>query len=275
MKRRTLLTAIGGGTLSLAGCTTGTGSGETGDGTPTVTETDTDTDTATVTPGDATAESSAVPANCPTSQGLDVEWPADLDASTVESFVESYEHVYYREVVVDYEPESQLDAYELSGTATQPEAVGDGWVLSYSGSGGVYRPTLWLGASTTSPPEGADVVPVSEVDDDLLVGLLEEAAETGEAQRHIEPPGERVDQYVDLLESLSEDFEGLSGRGDSDSLYVDVDGTVVELTAEADTFHGDYWWEAWYYVDEQVVRRTTDEDTDPRDGEVLECRLPD
>lgn len=271
MKRRTLLATISGGTLSFAGCTTGPNLGDTGDGTAPATDTNIDTET----PDAGTAEQPVLPAACPTSQELGVEWPADLNASTVKSFVESYEHVYYREVVVDYEPESQLDSYDLSGTATQPKAVGDGWVLSYSGSGGVYRPTLWLGASTATPPDGADVVPLNEIDDDLLTGLLEEAAETGEAQRHVDPPGERVDRYVDLLAPLSDDFEGLSGRGDSDSLYVDVDGRMVKLTAEADTFHGDYWWKAWYYVDEQVVRRTTEEDTDPQDGTVLECRLSD
>jgi len=40
----------------------------------------------------------------------------------------------------------------------------------------------------------------------------------------------------------------------------------------ADSFHGDYDWRAWYYVDDHVLRRTTDEDRDPRDGERLECR---
>jgi hypothetical protein len=266
MKRRTLLAAIGGGTLSLAGCTTVPDPGDVGGETPV------ETDTGSPESSEGTAEPSDLPATCPTSQGLDVEWPEELDASAVESFVEAYERAYYREVVVDYEPESQLDAYELSGDASRPTAVVDGWELSYTGGGGVYRPTLWLSASTATPPDGADVVPASEIDDDLLTGLLEEAADTGDAQRHIEPPGEKVDRYVDLLASLSDDFDGLSSRGDSDALYVNVDGTTVELTAEADTFHGDYWWKAWYYVDEQVVRRTTHEDTDPREGKLLECR---
>jgi hypothetical protein len=40
--------------------------------------------------------------------------------------------------------------------------------------------------------------------------------------------------------SLSGAFDGLSGRGDSDSLHVDVDGTTVELSVTATNFHGDY-----------------------------------
>lgn len=244
MKRRVLLTIIGGGTLSLAGCTTGT-------------------DTA----------DSDLPEDCPTTHGLDVEWPEDLDASTVEAFVEEYERVYYREVVVEYEPESPLDSYELSGSVTDPpREVGEGWELAYSGSGGVYRPTLQVKATAADPPDGADPVPASEVDDEALTETLERAAETGEAEFHVDTPGEEVDRYVDLLASLSEDFERLSGPGDGDTLYVDVDGTTVELSAEATHLHGDYWWTARYYVDEQVVRRTTDENTDPRDGKLLECR---
>ncbi|WP_435344900.1 hypothetical protein [Haloarchaeobius sp. HRN-SO-5] len=247
MNRRTLLTTVAGGTLSLAGCTTQ------------------------IDPG-GSDETTRPPENCPTTQGLDVEWPTELDASTVESFVESYEHAYYRDVVVEYEPESRLDSYELSGDATSPTDVRDGWELSYSGSGGVYRPTLSLSARTATLPDGADVVPVSEVDDEVLTEVLDEAAETGTADHHVDQPGETVDRYVDLLASLSDDFEPLSDTGHGDSLYVDVDGTPVELTAEADSFHGDYWWTAWYYVDDQVVRRTTDEATDPQDGTLLECR---
>lgn len=259
MRRRTVLTVIVGGTLSTAGCT---GVPDAAAGGSAATETTETTET-------------SVPENCPTTQGLDVEWPQELDAATVESFVGAYEDAYYREVVVDYEPESSLDSYGLSGGTDEAIRVGDGWQVSYTGGGGVYTPTLGLRATTADPPDGADVVPSSEIEDDLLTGLLEDAVETGEARRHIDTPGEEVDRYVDLLSSLSEDFEPLTGPGDSDSLYVDVDGTVVELTARADSFHGDYGWTVWYYVDERVVRRTTDGDTDPRDGKLLECRRLD
>lgn len=273
MRRRTLLAALG-AAAGLAGCTTGDEPGDGGDtgggeGTP-VPPTATPTATGTTTGG-----STDTPEDCPTSRGLGVEPPEDLDASAVESFVEAYEHVYYRDVVVEYEPESRLDSYELDGGVTDPpRRVGDGWELEYSGSGGIYRPTLALGARRTDPPDGADVVPVDGIDEGPVAETLEEAAETGEAEHHVEPPGEKVDRYVDLFASLSEDFERLSGRGDSDTLYVDVDGTAVELTVAATDFHGDYWWTAWYYVDERVVRRTGEEGVDPRDGELLECREP-
>jgi hypothetical protein len=243
MNRRRVLHGLGAGLVALAGCVSGT-------------------DTST-----------PLPDSCPTSQDLDVEWPRDLDGAAVESFVESYEHVYYRDVVVEYEPDTELDAYELAGGVTDgPTAVGDGWTLAYSGSGGIYRPTLLFDATTAEPPQNADTVPIDELDDEPIVATLREAADTGDARLHVERDREAIDRYLAHLEAASEDFDGLSGRGDSDTLYVDVDGVTVELPVTASNFHGDYWWDAWYYVDENVVRRTTDEEADPRDGTVLECR---
>lgn len=265
MQRRTLLSIICTVTLPLSGCTSRPDTVGPGNGT--------DETTGTVRSDDGTAQKTDLPEDCPTSQGLDVEWPDELNASAVEAFVEAYEAVYYRDVVVQYEPESQLDAYELSGSVTDgPRAVGNGWKLTYSGQGGIYRPTLWMGATTSSPPDGADLVPVSELDDEPLIDTLQTAAETGDAELHVDTPGEEVDRYVDRFRSLSDDFEQLSGPGDSEALYVAVDGTTVELTVQATSLHGDYWWKAWYYVDDHVVRRTTDDDTAARNGEVLECR---
>lgn len=269
MRRRTLLTLLGAAATSIAGCST---SGSDGTGDEPTPGTDTPgSDGGTETPG--ADESTPLPEECPTTQDIDVEWPTEIDPGSVESFVEAYERVYYREAVVEYEPRSRLDSYELGGSVNGPPVKsGDGWMVAYSGSGGVYRPTLSLSATALDPPSGVDPVPASEIEDATLTDLLGEAAETGEADHHVEPPGEKVDRYVDLLGSLSEEFDGLSGRGDSDSLHVDVDGTTVELSATATNFHGDYWWDAWYYVDEHVVRRTSDEEADPREGELLECR---
>lgn len=259
MRRRTLLAGLLGGPLFLGGCLAGPTDAPTETGTP---STDAPSDTPTATPAD-----------CPTSQDIDVAWPDTLDAESVTAFVEAYEQVYYREVVVDYEPASTLESYELAGGVTDgPTDLGDGWAATYSGGGGIYQPTLMLSAVTATPPEDADVVPAGNVDDAVLSDLLAEAADTGAAEHHVADPGETVDRYVDLLASLSEDFEALSGRGDEDSLYVDVDGTTVELSAQATSFHGDYGWTVRYYVDERVVRRATDAEADPREGELLECR---
>lgn len=247
--RRALLVASGATAAALAGCT----------------------DTL---PGSNSRE---LPDSCPTSQDLGIEWPRELDSETVATFLESYEHFYYRDVVVEYEPESWVDSYGLSVAISEdPTSVDGGYEATLSGSGGVYRPTLNVGARTADAPDGADPVPIDEVDDELLREVLLEAAESGEAEDHIEPPGEKVDHYIELVASLSSDFDPPSEPGDSGTAYFDVDGTTVELTLHANQFHGDYWWEARYYVDENVVWRvevTGEERPDPRtEGKLLECR---
>jgi len=258
--RRSLLAALG--AVAAAGCTSG---GQDSDGEPANST------------GTPTTDDRELPEACPTSQDIDVEWPADLDADAAASFVEEYEHVYYRDHVVEYEPESRMDAYGLGGRVTDPpEAVGNGYVVEYSGSGGIYRPNLHLDATVTDLPAGADVVSLSDVESSRIEDTVETAAETGEAEQYLERSdiGD-IDEYVDRIAALSADFEPLTDRGDSDSLFVDVDGTTVELTVQADQFHGDYWWDARYYVDDRVVRRTDDTDADPRDGQLLECRSDD
>lgn len=258
VSRRTLLAAGAAVAASAAGClddSTGDGNGE---ASPSATPTPTEREP---------------PEDCPTTQELDVEWPDDLDAAAAESFVGAYENAYYRVVVVDYEPESMVDEYGLeAGVRDGPTVVDGGYEVALSGSGGVYRPTLRLRGTTADAPEDADLVPLAEVEDDTLRSLLETAAAEGEADQHVEPPGERVDQYIERVASLSDDFEPLDEPGDEDTAYFDVDGTTVELTVQADRFHGDYWWNARYYVDEQVVWRVDDAEGDPRDGELLECR---
>lgn len=272
MHRRRLLAALGAAAVPLAGCT-GDRRSTTASPTPSPTDEtppDSQTPTDDETPTDATP-----PANCPTTHGFDVAWPETLDRAAAESFVEAYEAVYYRETVVEYEPNSQLDAYRLDGVVTELSARGDGWTATFSGNGGVYRPTLWLRAATATPPENADVVPATEIEDTLVRDLVTRAADSGKAEDHIDTPGAEVDRYVDSFASLSADFESLSGPGDEDTLYVVVDGTTVELTVQATNFHGDYWWMARYYVDSRVVRRTAAENGDPRGGELLECRRLD
>ncbi len=197
-----------------------------------------------------------------------------MDAESAASFVEAYEAAYFREIEVGYDPESDFQAYNMSGDVTDPPEESDGgWTLHYSGSGAVYNPNILLRASTVeAPPEGVDVVPYADVEDTGLKAVLDEAAEAGEAQRRLSVGGAEIDAHLDAFAALSTDFDRPTDRGDSGTLYVDVEGTVVEVEATVTSFHGDYWWQAWYYVDDHVVRRTDDEETDPRDGQLLECR---
>jgi hypothetical protein len=246
--RRAVLATAGAGALALAGCTALGGS----DG-----------------------ESADLPEDCPTTQDLGVDWPRELDRETVASFVETYENEYYREVVVEYEPSSQVDSYGLSADISdEPTETGDGYEVGLSGSGGVYTPTLNLGATTAEPPADADVVPVSAVEDGTLRRVLTDAAEKGDADHHVDRPGETVDRYIDLVTSLSAEFDAPTGRDESGTAYFDVDGTAVELTVAANSFHGDYWWGAQYYVDEHVVWRVENSEN-PKNGTLVECRPPE
>jgi hypothetical protein len=52
---------------------------------------------------------------------------------------------------------------------------------------------------------------------------------------------------------------------------VTVEDTPADVDVTASTLHGDYWWSATYYVDEHVVYRI-EEEGDPKDGRLLECR---
>lgn len=277
MHRRTFLAALGSGTLALAGCLTETDPAGS-DGTPDGTDQQSPDQPGTDTPDNTDQGPADLPDECPTSQDLGVEWPEELNAATVTSFVETYEDAYYRDVVVEYDPDVKFSSYQLTGSVTGPPVeTGEGWTVEYSGGGAVYRPNMLLTGAPAESPADADVVSIDEIEDDTLRSVAREAARTGEAENYVRSE-EDVVRYNELLAELSEDFERLESRGDSDSLYISVDGSTVELSAAVTNLHGDYGWTAQYYVDDHVVRRTdtrTKEDIDPREGELLECRAPE
>ena len=261
LSRRTLLAAAAAGTAGTAGCLDGAFGGTSGEESPT-------DDEASPTPTDR-----ELPAGCPTTQDLDIEWPTELTDGSIERFVEAYENAYYREAVVEYEPATVVDEYGLAASVSDgPVAVDGGYRVVLSGSGGVYEPGLHLQGERAGPPADANVVAAAEADDSILRVVLETAAAEGEAETRVRRPRERVDELIERVASLSADADPLEGPGDSTTAYFEVNDATVELAVQADNFHGDYWWKARYYVDEHVVRRLEDEEGDPRDGELLECR---
>lgn len=248
MQRRTLLTLIGAGSFSIAGCIAMPAS-------------DGRTD---------------LPDDCPISQDVGVEWPRDLDESTVATFVERYEEAYYQQQVIDtlFEPESRLFGY--SGWISRIKAVtgveDGGWRVHFSGVVNVQRGDLVFEATHTDPPDDAQVIPSGDVGDELLTEVLVAAAETGQASRRIGPS--ESETYLERFEQFSSEFD-ISEVGDSETLYFQVDGTTVELVVYASPPNRDHFWDAWYYVDEHVVWRSGEADTNPRDGKLLECRAAD
>lgn len=256
MRRRSLLTTMGAGSLSLAGCAA-------------VTEM---TGTDDLADDSSTSETENLPENCPTSQNLGVEWPEQLDESTVVSFVEEYELEYYQQEVIDtlIEPQSRLFAYEgwIGRVETVTETVG-GWQAQFEGIVNVLRGDLVLEATTSDPPRDAELIPIGEIDQEQLTEVLNEAADTGQAEQMIGPS--QTDEYLDLFGRLSDEFE-LTHVGDSETLHFSIDGTIVELVVTWFAPNRDHFWNAWYYVDEQVIWRSARKDINPKDGELLECR---
>lgn len=244
MRRRTLVSAIGAGSLSLAGCAA-------------VTE--------------LTGEN--LPKDCPVSQGLGVEWPRELNESTVAAFVEEYELEYYQQEVFDdvFEPQSRLDTYEgwIGDVNDISETSGGGWRVQFEGIVNIRRGDLALSATASDPPGGAELIPIHDIEGERLIDVLEEAAETGRAEQRIGPT--RTDGYLDLFGTLSDEFE-LTYVDDSETLYFDLDGTTVELVVSWSPANRDHFWYVSYYVDEHVVWRSADADSNPRDGDLLECR---
>lgn len=244
MHRRTLVAAIGASSASLAGC---------------------------VAVRDAVGGED-LPEDCPTSQDLGVDWPRDLDESTVASFIESYELAYYQRDVIDdvFEPMSRLDTYEgWIASATDVRRLAGGWRVEFEGIVNFRRGDLYFEAAQGEPPDEADLIPATRVEDEAVSDLLQEAARYGEADERFGPG--KTDAYLDRFEELDEGFE-LTDVHDTATLWFDVNGTAVEFVVGAAPPNRDHFWYVSYYVDEHVIYRSSDQSGDPRDGELLECR---
>lgn len=213
-----------------------------------------------------------LPDACPLTQGLEIEWPATIDASSVEPFVERYERAYYRDHVLDSEPSSMGRTDVRVRVAEGPTEAEVGYTLTVRGGGAIYTPTLRITATVAEVPADADVVPADEVDKVALNSTISDAVENGTAEYHLAETGDPVERHVESLAALSADFEPLSEPGDADTLYVDADGVSVEVTARATEFHGDLFWQARYYVDDSVIRRV-EGTADPANGQLIECRM--
>lgn len=212
-----------------------------------------------------------LPEDCPKTQGLHIDWPAIIDAQSVESFGKRYERAYYRDQVLDYEPSSLNQADIRLRVVEGPTEAGAGYTLTVRGGGAIYTPRLRISATVAEAPPDADVVAAGEIDVAAINSTVTDAVENGTAEYLLDETGEPVERHVQSLADLSADFEPLTEPGDTDSLYVDADGVSVEVTARATGFHGDLFWQAGYYVDDRVLRRAEGK-ADPANGQLLECR---
>ncbi|WP_144921327.1 hypothetical protein [Halorubrum salsamenti] len=222
-----------------------------------------------------------LPDQCPTSLDLDVPWPRDIYIRSVRGFVTRYEAV--GEFVTAYEEAYQVEKYaqlrfksgDFSTRLNQdPEKVADGFHVTVSYSGSVYTEmTLDLEASKVDSdgiPKDTSRIDIDEIEDQKLQEVLKSAADTG----YEEYITSSTDHYRQLIENLPPDASPNDSRTGA---YFDVNGTPVLLVIYP---HGgsvaDYpWTPVQYYVTEYVIRRTSGENESPRDGTVVECRLPE
>ena len=258
--RRGVLEALSG--TALAGCT-----GLTDSGTPSTDE---------------------LPENCPSSLDLDVQWPQNLNADAVADFAKTYE-VAYRSHNSDLQPPWSSSSYSAR-VEQEPERVADGYRVTLVVSADVYEASGSLNAyevdsdgipKITDRLESSDLpgdptyVPIEEVDDQLLRGLLESAAVNRVEADSVDDS--KIEQYSELIAALSPDASTIeSSSGGPEYAYFDVEGTPVLLEFRIATSDGGLWEEEiLYYVTEYAVRRTESTDSAPENGKLIECRSPE
>ena len=258
--RRGVLAALSG--TALAGCSSPTESG-----TPNVDE---------------------LPENCPTSLDLDVQRPQDLNTDAVADFVKTYE-VAYRSHSSDLQPPWSSSSYSAE-VEQGPKRVADGYqvtlvvsasIIQAAGSLNAYEvdsdgiPKSTTRLESSDLPDDPTYIPIEEVDDQLLRGLLESAAVNRVETDSVDDS--KIEQYSELIAALSPDASIIESPGSGpEYAYFDVDGTAVLLEFRIATSDGGLWGEEiLYYVTEYVVRRTDSTDSPPEDGKLTECRFPE
>ncbi|WP_152420971.1 hypothetical protein [Halorubrum coriense] len=243
-----------------------------------------------------------LPDQCPTSRDLDVPWPRDLDPGLVRGFITGYEDL--KEFITAYE-----EAYLVEKSTQSPyqsanfnvnvdryiKRVVGGFLLTVSHTGSVKNqshlllrafktdsegiPKDGLSVDKSDVPDGLEPIPINEVQDQKTREILKSAAKSGDRTDTASPPGQFYDLVNNRSPNASLSDEGRSGvYSDLPAVYFDVNGTVVlvfilmKQGSVGDIFEPV---SVQYYVSEYVIRRTEDESKSPRDGTVVECRLPE
>ena len=233
---------------------------------------------------------------CPTSLDLDVEWPRDIYTRSVEGFVTRYEAVsefvrtYEEAYLVEEYTETQFHSVGFSVELDQtPNKLADGFhvTVSSAGAGGV-SDYLEMQAFEIGPdgipkdghginlderavPNDPEYMSVDEIEDQRLKEVLKSAADSGYEQFKTSPTA----RYEELIENLPPNASLSSRRRVA---YFEVNGTPVLLVIDmlgGNSIDGISVGPVQYYVTEYVIRRTSEENESPRDGTVVECRLPE
>lgn len=218
----------------------------------------------------------ALPAECPVTRGLDVEWPRALDPSTAGSFVAAYETEYFRAEVVNWDPVLSVDTYTISFSVIgEPEPRGDGYLVELDLSGRAHNlEALELSGRVRDPPADASVVSIGEIADDRLTDYFRRVATADPDPLYLTREETDLERYLDLFDATFDDYETLLRETLHNRHFVDVDGTIIEVhVGPASTGYEYPDVSYWYYVDERILVRSYVEPPEGvADGTLVECR---
>lgn len=231
-----------------------------------------------------------LPDQCPTSQNLDVQWPKNLNADAVAEFAKTYEVAYRSRngygqppwttssysARVEQEPERVADGYRVTLFVAADVRESSGRLTAYEvDADGIPKITDRLELSDL--PDDPTYVPIEEVDDQLLRGLLESAAVNKAEADVVDIEDSKIEQYSELIAALSPDASVIeSPSGGPEYAYFDVEGTPVLLRFSiVSGSNGLTGKKILYYVTEYEVRRANFVESPPESWELIECRLPE
>ncbi|MYL17756.1 hypothetical protein GLW36_14025 [Halorubrum terrestre] len=175
---------------------------------------------------------------------------------------------------MEQEPKRVADGYQVTLVVSASIIQAYGGLNAYEvDSDGIPKITNRLESSDL--PDDPTYIPIEEVDDQLLRGLLESAAVNRVETDSVDDS--KIEQYSELIATLSPDASTIeSPSSGPEYAYFDVEGTPVLLEFRIATSDGDLWGEEiLYYVTEYVVRRTDATDSPPENGKLIECRFPE
>lgn len=211
------------------------------------------------------------PDDCPETPDVDVSLPDSANESEtgvfvreseVETFLKQHEEALVSDSLgtggrVTYSPTAKIQEVEdaAPGTLFRVEVT--------------WSTTTMIGVVITA--EVRETVPEEAIARDIE-SLPDDAERIADVAREAVADGESAtwkDRTIDhepILSALERAFD------DAETYYVTVDGQPVRVdVTPASEGVDDGHSIARYYVDEAVVRRTTDSNGDPRDGELVAC----
>lgn len=200
------------------------------------------------------------PYECPVTQDFAVSLPDEVTNDAVRTFVRQYEEAYIAN------EETWMITYDPSTAVREVNQADRGIIATVE--------TVWAevhhsGVRITAEPQ--ETMPDTE---NLLdvESLPEEADPVATVARDaVDDDAEAT--WVDETKDHKPIVAALEPTQDDDGKYhVTVEETAVRIRVSPEIegiLDGVKF--AWYYLDEAVVRRTDDSDTDPSDGDLLEC----